>query len=135
MPRGKKEAGTTFLDPNGNKYRRIMVDKKQYFVHQLIFLIHHGYIPKIPFMVDHINRDSLDNRIENLRECIQSQNEHNSDLPSHNSSGTKGVYYLKRSNKWRATIQVNNHRTHLGVFQIKEDAVTARRVAEAKYQT
>jgi len=73
---------------------------------------------------DHINGDTLDNRKENLRVVTSKQNNHNSKLPSHNTSGYKGVSEDKRNlkNKWQAYITIDNKKKHLGYFSSKEDA-------------
>ena len=81
--------------------------------------------------VDHINRVSLDNRMQNLRACTSRQNSANRGLRSNNTSGCTGVY--RSNNKWHARIRVGDKRLNLGAFANKEDAVTARTLAEFKY--
>lgn len=73
-------------------------------------------------MVDHINRDKLDNRKSNLRMSTQSQNACNR-VWATNTSGFKGVN--QRDNKWRARIQIGKKRIHLGFFDDKIDAAKA----------
>jgi hypothetical protein len=75
--------------------------------------------------VDHINRDKLDNRRENLRAATQSQNLHNSGKPKHNRSGHKGVYWMNKRNRWCAQIRVDGHHYHLGVHATLDDALAA----------
>ena len=73
-------------------------------------------------LVDHKNRNGLDNRRENLRLCTQSQNLHN--RPSiGGTSKYKGV--SKVGNRWRSYIWKNYKRTHLGYFSSEEDAAKA----------
>jgi HNH endonuclease/AP2 domain len=77
-------------------------------------------------VVDHINGDSLDNRVENLRVCSQIENGHNrSRLNKNNSSGVRGVSFHKASGKWRAFIRVDRKQIHLGLFDNKSDAEKA----------
>ena len=83
--------------------------------------------------VDHINRDTYDNRKSNLRICTNQENNRNKGLYSHNSSGCTGVVWDKARNKWKAQIVVNDKCIFLGRFDEKEDAITARRLAEIKY--
>jgi len=73
---------------------------------------------------DHINGDTLDNRKENLRVVNSNQNNRNSKIPSHNTSGYKGVSEDKRNlkNRWQAYITIDNKKKHLGYFYSKEDA-------------
>lgn len=83
---------------------------------------------------DHINRNPLDNRRENLDDSASKQMQaQNRGLQRNNSSGCKGVGFHRASNKWRARIKVNNKEIILGLFDKKDDAVMVRLVAEKKY--
>jgi hypothetical protein len=82
---------------------------------------------------DHINRNTFDNRKNNLRECVQAENTRNKSIPSHNSSGVIGVSYRKDRDKWRAFIHMNDTYIHLGYFINKDDAIKARLEAEKQY--
>lgn len=84
-------------------------------------------------IVDHINGDKLDNRKDNLRICSQSFNCFNSKLSKNNTSGFRGVSWLKCSGKWNPTITKDRKKIHLGLFESKEDAIRARIEAEKKY--
>src|SRR3990167_8684300 len=75
--------------------------------------------------VDHINRNSLDNRRENLRVCTHRQNLWNRPKSENNTSGFKGVSWEKRRNKWRASICKNYKQYSLGEFFTKEEAALA----------
>ena len=57
----------------------------------------------------------------------------NNKLNSNNTSGIKGVYYVKSRNKWNASIGFRGKTIHLGQFKNKEDAIEARKKAELKY--
>jgi hypothetical protein len=72
---------------------------------------------------DHINLNKLDNRKENLRICTRKQNSGNVYIPSHNTSGMKGVG--KHAGKWRAYISDKDKHIHLGYFNTKELAAQA----------
>lgn len=85
----------------------------------------HRYLIDAPdgLVVDHINGDSLDNQISNLRACSQLVNGHNRhSLNINNSSGVRGVSYHKASKKWRATVRVNYKQKHLGTFGCVKEA-------------
>jgi hypothetical protein len=71
-------------------------------------------------VIDHINGNPLDNRIENLREATQAQNLGNCKKRVDNTSGHKGVATVWNGS-WRATIRGR----HLGTFATKEQAQTA----------
>jgi len=73
--------------------------------------------------VDHINRNTLDNRKKNLRLCYQHQNKCNSGKRKTNTSGFKGVY--KNRHRWRAQIQFCGKLHYLGTFDTREAAHAA----------
>jgi hypothetical protein len=85
-----------------------------------------------PLNVDHINRDSLDNRAFNLRLCTVSQNAMNRKKHLTNISGAKGVGWKKQIGKWRARIEHNGKQYHLGYYDSFDDAVKARVEAAEK---
>lgn len=75
-------------------------------------------------IVDHRNRNRLDNRRENLRAATQAENSRNTDLSSNNTSGAKGVTPTP-SGGWRARIWFNRKEIHIGTFETREDAQQA----------
>lgn len=95
----------------------------------------HRYIMSCPedMVVDHINGDKLDNRKSNLRICTMAQNGFNNKTYITNNSGYPGVGWHKKSNKWRARIQVHGRQIYLGIFDSLEDAIYARQQAEIEY--
>jgi len=96
--------------------------RKEY-AHRLVWLYHHGFMPK---MVDHIDGDTKNNRIENLRECNNAQNQYNGRRKSNNHSGYKGVAFCKGYRKpWRARIVVDKNPIDLGYFNTPELAAAA----------
>jgi hypothetical protein len=82
---------------------------------------------------DHIDRNPLNNRKNNLRQATNLENARNKSMTSRNTSGFIGVYWIKKMNKWSAQIGINNKMVVLGYFENKEDAIRARLEAEAKY--
>lgn len=82
---------------------------------------------------DHIDRNTLNNRRNNLRLATVSQNRMNSKTSKHNTSGRKGVYWHKRISKWEVRINIDKKEKHLGFFNDYEDAVKCRVEAEQKY--
>lgn len=85
--------------------------------------------------VDHINHNTLDNRRHNLRICKNSTNLRNGNIRSNNKSGISGVGWDKSRNKWYAKIKVDYKTIHLGRHNSFEEAVQARKLAEARYFT
>ena len=82
---------------------------------------------------DHINRNRLDNRKENLREVTPFESVLNRGINKNNTSGYRGVTYSKRYKKWVAQISHNRKNHILGRFDRKEDAIAARKAGEIKY--
>jgi len=111
-------------------YGTVKINNKNYKQHRIIFLYHHGYLPKA---LDHIDRNKLNNKIENLRPATKNGNNHNVGLSSHNTSGYKGVYFHKPRKKWRAMIKINRKQIAIGRFDTKEEAALAYNKGALKY--
>lgn len=87
-------------------------------------LLHKFLLPTMKGMlVDHINQNKLDCRDENLREATPSQNCHNSKINSNNTSGIKGVRYIKKSGKWSAEINFEGVRYRKAGIPTKDEAI------------
>lgn len=106
---------------NGKGYRIVKVDGKWYMVHRIIWFMVNGSWPID--QLDHINRDKLNNRIENLREVDNSTNCHNQGMRLNNSSGFQGICRTD-SGKWKTAIDVYG-RIHLGTFVCLGHAIQA----------
>ena len=76
--------------------------------------------------VDHINNNTLDNNVNNLRWATAKENQYNQKLSKANKCGVKGVCYNKRDKKWRASITVDGIKIHIGSFDTMEEAKQAR---------
>ena len=76
--------------------------------------------------VDHIDNNKHNNNLINLRFATPSQNQHNKSIGKNNTSGTKGVSWNNKSNKWTAQIKINGKQIHLGYFLNKDDAINIR---------
>jgi len=73
-------------------------------------------------VVDHKNRDTLDNRRSNLRICTRVQNQQNRGVFKSNTSGYKGVWFRKERDKWYCVVKTGGKRTYRGGFSTKEEA-------------
>lgn len=82
---------------------------------------------------DHIDRNELNNKKSNLRECTHQENSWNRSLAKNNQSGVIGVYWYKDNKKWRAEVHINKKHIYVYYGDNKEDAIKARLEAEAKY--
>ncbi|WP_341266210.1 HNH endonuclease [Morganella morganii] len=113
---------------------RISVEYKgvSYLAHRIIWELHYGEIPE-GMVIDHINHNPKDNRIENLRLVSFAQNARNRKLPTNNTSGVIGVSWNKFRGKWRVQINANGKKKHVGLFDDLNDAILARKKANDEH--
>ena len=118
------------IKPSFNtNYYQINFNKKKCSLHRIIYKAHN---PEWDIddngklnCIDHINRDSTDNRIENLRVVTNQQNQFN--------KNAKGYYWNKKNNKWCARIRIDDKLIQLGHFKKEEDAAIAYLKAKEIY--
>lgn len=84
-------------------------------------------------VIDHINGDTLDNRIENLRAVTSKENQRNTKLSSNNTTGINGVTKRQNGKPYEARIQVDGENIYLGTFATLEAAAEARKNADIRY--
>jgi hypothetical protein len=84
-------------------------------------------------LVDHRDRNPLNNRTLNLRICDKSQNAINTKVYKNNTSGIKGVHWSSKNNRWIAQISINKKRHHIGSFTDFNGACKARQEFEKIY--
>ena len=111
-------------------YRVIVINRKLYKEHRLVFLLHRGYLPNF---LDHINGEKNDNRIENLRPATALENNRNAKIRVDNTSGAKGVSWHSSGKKWQATININGKLTYLGLFKTMNEAVETVKKAREQH--
>lgn len=107
---------------NKNGYLQLRINGKLFYLHRMIYLYHHGHLPKF---IDHIDGNKCNNKIENLRAADRSQNEYNKKISKRNKSGVKGVYWCKTKNKWVSQITFNKNKKYIGCFDNLEEASNA----------
>lgn len=119
-----------------NKYTRISILRKLYMAHRLAWLYTYGYFPKE--YIDHKNGEKSDNRIINLREATNTENQQNKNEAtiSNLSCGLRGVTKIKgnRKKKWQATIRAYGKQIYLGVYLTPELANKSYLKAKNKMQ-
>lgn len=96
--------------------------------HRLAWLYIHGFFPEN--QIDHIDRNPLNNKIDNLREVSCQCNIRNCGNFINTSTAAKGVCWHKSGNKWRANIVINNKQKSLGLYVDFDNAVCARLAGE-----
>lgn len=107
------EAGTT-----QNGYVSIVIDRKKYYAHRLIFLYHYGYLPKY---IDHIDGNKSNNNLENLRASTVRQNRAN--VKPMSNTGVKCVTKLECGTfRVRMLNPTTKKNESLGSFKTLEEA-------------
>jgi hypothetical protein len=105
---------------NVNGYCNVRLSKNNistlYRVHRLVA---ENFIPNPDnkLCVDHIDNNKQNNNVNNLRWATQQENNRNCIKRSNTSSQYKGVYFHKQCRKWKATIQIDGKKQHLGLFE------------------
>jgi hypothetical protein len=102
--RGKVKAGSEAGSLSYRGYKRLMIGYKEYPAHKIVFLLHHGYMPKV---IDHIDGNPLNNKIENLREATAQTNQYNRKRGSNNTSGCKNVSWNEKGKTWQVHVRQN----------------------------
>lgn len=128
--KARAKAGAPVGNLNNHGYIHTKIDGQRYRNHQLIYLMHHGYIPK---QIDHIDRNRTNNRIENLRACTQTENLYNTGVLNRSSTGVKGVNWHNASKKWMVRINVKKKTLYLGIFDSFEEASVVATEARSKH--
>lgn len=113
----------------GRPRRFVKVNGISYYQHRVIWtLIHGDFDPKLE--IDHIDHDTLNNRVENLRLATRFENMRNQRLGKGNSTGRIGVHRDRKHGYWLAQIGAGKSRLHLGTFKTLAEASAARSAAE-----
>jgi len=113
-------------------YRRVNINKKPYLYHRVIYKLFNkdwDIVDNSKYNhIDHIDRNKLNNNIENLRVVSNQQNQFN-------RRNCKGYTWVRESNKWRVRIKVNCKIKHGGLFIHEEDAKNKYLEMKKEYHT
>lgn len=107
------------------------INYHSYQAHRIIWLWVTGEWPVDE--IDHEDGNGWNNCWHNLRPVTHSQNLKNQAVRKTNTSGTTGVVWDKNRNKYLAKIRVDYRIINLGRFMNIDEAILARKAAEAKY--
>ncbi len=104
--------GTKAGNKDSNGYLTLRFNYTKYKNHRVVWAFHKGYFPTM--LMDHINGNREDNRIENLREATPSQNSRNT------YKARRGkllwCYYRKDCGKWISQVMLKGQQVYLGRF-------------------
>lgn len=102
-------------------YRSVCFGYTSFLAHRLAWALHYGSWPA--GIIDHINGDTSDNRIENLRATTFRTN--SSNQQRHRNGSSCGVYQTSWG-RWEARYKANGKRVYVGCFDTEGEAVRAR---------
>lgn len=115
--------GRRFEKPVGTKnskgYFQVEIKGVTYKIHRLIWVMH-GNDP-VPIL-DHVDGNRGNNKIQNLRPATSSQNCMNRKHDNKNAAGATGVFWYKALQKWQVRIWANNKSYHGGYFDCPKEA-------------
>lgn len=117
-------AGTLDRVSSGREYWKVWFEGRFYKVSRIVYFLHTNIDPK-EFEVDHIDRNPLNNNVDNLRLLDSSGQKHNMSIRKDNKSGARGVTWSKNAKKWRTQIRINNRYVHLGYYNCLFEAAVA----------
>jgi hypothetical protein len=104
-------------------YIDVGLDGKHYKVHRIIWKLLKN--EELPAVIDHIDGNESNNRIENLRGASKEENNRNCIKRKNNTTGFTGVNYRKDCNNFQAIIRYNGKPISLGSFVTAEEASLA----------
>jgi HNH endonuclease/AP2 domain len=116
---GRTKSGDKVGFINDKGYISVNIDKQCIALHRIVWMMQYG---EMPLLIDHIDNNKQNNRIENLRLADKFQNAHNRSIHKNNTSGYKGVYWSKRTQKWKTQIMCNRKTYTLGYYKSPEEA-------------
>jgi hypothetical protein len=112
-----------------NGYRKVQINYNTYLYHRIVYKCCNENwdidYSNTNNQIDHIDRNKLNNNINNLRIVTASQNNQN--------KINKGYFWDKSKNKWKASIYVNYKAKHLGYYHTEEEARNAYLEGRKKY--
>lgn len=122
------EAGSRYKPKSGlTEYIRVKILGKSLLAHTIIWWMKYGYKPE---MLDHDDRNGLNNLLSNLSLSNHSHNGKNRPKRPENKTGVTGVSRASRGDKYVVTICGK----HIGTFENFEKAVQVRKELEPKFK-
>lgn len=127
---GKNAGNEAFVTALITGHRYASINKVKYLAHRVIWKLIYDQEPDV---IDHIDGNPSNNRLDNLRSVGQTLNARNGKMRKSNTSGYNGVNFDKRRGHWTARVMVNRKYVWLGSFPTAEDAAKAQRLASKRF--
>ena len=110
---------------NGNGYLNVVLwdngVKKSFTNHQLVAYAFLNHKPcGLKLVIDHINNDKLDNRLQNLQIVTNRYNVRK--IQGAFTSIFKGVSWIEKRQRWQSQAFIEGHKKHIGYFKNEYDA-------------
>lgn len=112
------------ISDNGTGEKRLLLsfNRRQIKAHRVAFFLMTGRWAQ---EIDHVDNNPLNNVWSNIRECTHAENQRNRKKPKHNTSGYKGVVYLRSPGivkRFQGQIFIHGKCRSLGCFHTPEEA-------------
>ena len=121
-----KELKQSLLGPYYSVNLDLGLTRKRFRIHQLMAITFLGFVPDgMVLVVDHINNDKLDNRLDNLQ--IISHRE-NSSKDKNRNLPTGVCFQPGRKKPYRSIININRKRINIGYFSTQQEASEAYKI-------
>lgn len=120
---GKAKVGVVAGHKQVGGYCQIKLKGKLYKAHRLVWFYSYGEWPES--FIDHVDGDTLNNKVENLREATSRENGLNRIPKKRGSSEYLGVCWHNQAKKWLVRGKLPNKRIHLGLFMEEKQAAEA----------
>jgi hypothetical protein len=114
-----------------NSYRIVVLKNTPYFVHRIIWLLVHKKWPDD--QIDHIDGNSLNNKIQNLKSASNQENCRNQRKRLNNTTGHPNIYWHTGKKKYSVSLRFNGKLNHIKDYQTLEEAIIGRDLAWTNY--
>lgn len=108
-------------------YCLVCFNGRTIFYHTLLWTLYHNENIPDGLVIDHINGNRIDNRIENLR--LVSPRENCQNMEVHRNGQLAGVFYFKRIKLYQACVRIGKKKIHLGYYKTAEQGNEAYKIA------
>lgn len=118
-----RPAGCLKSKQGRHKYWVVRIFNRLYRAHRIVWSLHHREIIDSALTIDHVDGDTTNNHVDNLRKATHAQNSFNAAKRSDNTIGFKGVF--PRGKRWRAKATLRGKPVFFGTYDTPEEAHVA----------